>query len=127
MTNNDSDRKARKFLFWYILMMAGGLLFLASLLIEMPYVQWLDKNLPAWLAIINVIIFGLSSIVASIPMRSTKLNYYLGVVFLMSALALKSSLKKEPLVNGIIFLISIVLFIIFKYYFRSERLPPPRR
>jgi len=121
MTNNDLDRKARSFLFWYIFMMAGGFLFLASLLIEMPYLKWLDKNIPTWLAIINVIIFALSFIVASMPMRSTKLNYYLGVVFLISALALKSSLKKEPLVNGIIFLISIVLFTISKYYFRTKR------
>lgn len=121
MTNNDSDRKARKFLFWYIFMMAGGFLFLASLLIEMPYAKWLDTNLPTWLAITNVIIFALTFIVASIPMRSTRLNYYLGIVFLISALALKSSLKKEPLVNGIIFLISIVLFTILKYYFRTKR------
>ncbi len=121
MANNNSGKKARKFLIWYILMMAGGFFFLASLLIEMPYAKWLDTNIPTWLAITNVIIFGLTFIVASIPMRSTRLNYYFGIVFLISALALKSSLKKEPLVNGTIFLISIVLFLIFKYYFRRDR------
>jgi hypothetical protein len=45
----------------------------------------------------------------------------LGIIFLMSALALKSSLKKEPLVNGTIFVISIILFLIFRYYFRTKR------
>ena len=121
MTNNNSDRNATKFLFWYIFMMAGGFFFLASLLVEMPYAKWLDTNIPTWLAITNVIIFALTFIVASIPMRSTRLNYYLGVVFLISALALKSSLKKEPLVNGSIFVISIALFIIFKWYFRRSK------
>jgi hypothetical protein len=121
MTKNNADRKATKFLFWYIFMMGGGFLFLASLLIEMPYAKWLDTNISTWLAITDVIIFALTFIVASIPMRSTGLNYYLGIIFLISALALKSSLKKEPLINGTIFLISIVLFLIFKYYFRTKR------
>jgi hypothetical protein len=122
MKKTNSDRKATEFFFWYIFMMAGGLFFLASLLIEMPYAKWLDTNIPTWLAIINMIIFALTFIVASIPMRSTTLNYYLGIIFLLSALALKSSLKKELLVNGTIFLISVVLFMIFKYYFRTKRL-----
>jgi len=121
MTTNNSDGKATRFLLWYIFMVAGGIFFLASLLFEMPYAKWLDANLPTWLAVTNLIIFAIAVIVASIPMRSIRLNYYLGIIFLMSALALKSSLKKEPLVNGTIFVISIILFLIFRYYFRTKK------
>jgi TctA family transporter len=93
----------------------AALFFLAcGFFVELPYHKWLAGHLPTWLAIVNVIIFGLCIVAAATSL--TRRLYLIAVTAfgVLSMLVLRVSFKKAPLVNGIIVLVAVLLYAVLK-------------
>jgi hypothetical protein len=112
------DKTAIAFLL-YVFAMLGGIIFLLSLIITMPYNKWLEQ-LPVWAAIMSYIIFSICLVIMAFPYRSLAFNGTVGIIGILSALTLKTSMPKAYMINTTILLISVVLFLSIRYYFRQK-------
>jgi hypothetical protein len=108
---------------FFIFIVLLGLFAIISSIINMPYHKWLMANLPVWLAIVDVVIFGIFFIIMAIPTRSPLINKISAIVGLFSALILRASFTKAPLINGSIFILSVLLHILIRadYSIKKKR------
>lgn len=115
----NTDKKTAIPFLLYVFMMLGGFLFLLSFIIPMPYNKLLEQ-LPVWAAVMSFIIFGICFIITAFPYRSLAFNGTVGIIMILSALTLKTSMPKAYAINTAILLISVVLFLSIRYYFRRR-------
>lgn len=112
------DKEARRFIFKSIFLIIAILfIFMSNFLIEMPYHRWLLRNLPVWLAIVDLSVLGTCFILFALPLRQLTFDYALGVAIL-SAIFLKPSFIKAPTASKIIFYVLVFLYLPISYYFR---------
>lgn len=112
------DKTAISFLL-YVFMILGGFLFLLNFIIPMPYSKLLEQ-MPVWAAVGSFVIFGICFIITAFPYRSLSFNGTVGIIMVLSALTLKTSMPKAYVINSIILFISITLFLFIRYYFRQR-------
>jgi hypothetical protein len=105
---------------WGVILVLGGFLYIISLVIKMPYDNWLSKNIPAWLSVLNCILLGACLAIMAIPDRSAVANNFVWSLGLLSGIITKSTFTKALGVNIIVIIISSLVYIALKHHYRQR-------
>jgi hypothetical protein len=91
-----------------------------TLLVHMPYEEWLTQNVPTWLSALNVILLGSCFVTMAFSNRSSLLNITAGALALFTAIIAKSTFSKALLINIPVFFMAVALFYVIKNINKKE-------
>lgn len=100
---------------WYTLVVIGGFVFmLLNGIYQMPWHAWFAANMPEWAAVLNVIVMGISGILAITRMRVALVARGISfAMFVLTGSLWGVSTAKAPLISyGVLAILFISVIVI---------------